>query len=43
MFLVKKWKFSIFPSFRFCPIPKIENSRTSESAVLLQVLTVVVA
>ena len=31
-----------FPSFQFCPIPKIENLEISESVVLLQILTVVV-
>ena len=29
-------------SFRFCLIPKIENSEISESVILLQILTVVV-
>ena len=31
-----------FPSFRFCSIPKIENSKISESVLLLQIMTVVV-
>ena len=31
-----------FPSFRFCSVPKIENSKISESVVLLQIMTVVV-
>ena len=37
-----KRKFPRFPSFRFCSIPKIENSEISESVLLLQILTVVV-
>ena len=32
-----------FPSFRFCSIPKIENSEISESVLLLQILTAFVA
>ena len=31
-----------FPSFRFCPIPKIENSEILEIFLLLQILTVLV-
>ena len=38
----KKIKFLRFPSFRFCPKPKIKNSEISESFLLLQVLIVVV-
>ena len=34
----KKREFPRFPSFRFCPIPKIENSEISESFLLLQIL-----
>ena len=37
MLLEEKRKFPMFPSFRFCPIPKIENSEISESFVLLQI------
>ena len=37
-----KWKFSRFPSFRFYPILKIENSEITEIYLLLQILTVVV-
>ena len=36
----KKKKFPKFPSFRFCPIPKIENSEISESFILLKSLIV---
>ena len=36
----KKKQFPRFPSFRFCPIPKIENSEISESFLLLQFLVV---
>ena len=42
MLLEQKRKFLRFPSFRFCPIPKIENSEISESFLLLQISTVVV-
>ena len=42
MFLEEKRKFPRFPSFRFCPIPKIENSEISESFLLLQILIVAV-
>ena len=38
MFWLKKWEFSRFLSSWFCPIPKIENSEISESALLLQIL-----
>ena len=31
-------QFPRFPSFRFCPIPKIENSEISESFLLLIIL-----
>ena len=42
-FKKKKWKFSRFPSFRFCPIlPKIENSEISEICLFLQILAVVI-
>ena len=41
-FYLKKWKFPRFPSFPFCPTPKIENSEISESVLLLQIFTVVV-
>ena len=40
MLLEEKRKFPRFPSFRFCPIPKIKNSEISESVLLLQFLTV---
>ena len=36
----KKRQFLRFPSFRFCPIPKIENLEISESVVLLKSLVV---
>ena len=36
----KKYQFPRFPSFRFCPIPKIENSEISESFILLKFLVV---
>ena len=36
----KKCQFPIYPSYRFCPIPKIENSEISESFLLLKFLTV---
>ena len=38
----KKRKLPRFPSFRFCSIPKIENSEISERVLLLQILTVFV-
>ena len=34
----KKCQFPIYPSYRFCPIPKIENSEISESFLLLKFL-----
>ena len=34
----KKYHFPRFPSFRFCPIPKIENSEILESFLLLKFL-----
>ena len=37
--LIRK-KFSRFPSFRFCPVPKIENSEISESFILIKFLVV---
>ena len=40
--LEQKGKFLRFPSFRFCPIPKIKNLEISEMSLLLQILTVVV-
>ena len=40
MLLEEKRKFPMFPSLRFCPILKIENSETSESVAFLQILTV---
>ena len=40
--LEQKEKFPRFSGFRFCPIPKIENSEISEISLLLQILTVVV-
>ena len=36
----EKCQFPRFPSFRFCPIPKIENSEISESFLLLKFLVV---
>ena len=36
----KKKQFLRFPSFRFCPIPKIVNSEISESFILLKFLVV---
>ena len=39
---IEKWKFPRFPSFRFCPIPKIENSEISEICLFFQILTVVI-
>ena len=38
----KKRKLPRFPSFRFCSIPKIENSEISESVPLLQIFTEIV-
>ena len=38
--LEQKGKFPRFPSFRFCSIPKIENSEISENSLLIQILTV---
>ena len=35
-----KCQFPRFPSFPFCPIPKIENSKISESFLLLKFLVV---
>ena len=40
--LEQKGKFLRFPSFRFCPIPKIKNLEISKMSLLLQILTVVV-
>ena len=40
MWFNKKKKIPRFPSFRFCLIPKIENSEISESFLLLQFLVV---
>ena len=31
-----------FPTFQFCPIPKIENSEISQSVILLQIFTEIV-
>ena len=42
MLLEEKQEFPRFPSFRFCPITKIENSEISESFLLLQILKVAV-
>ena len=36
----EKIQFPRFPSFRFCPIPKIENSEISESFILIKFLVV---
>ena len=36
----KKSQFPRIPSFRFCPIPKIENSGISESFILIKSLVV---
>ena len=41
-FQKKQWKFSRFPSFRFCPIAKIKNLEILENVLLLEILTVVV-
>ena len=38
--LEQKGKFPRFPSFRFCSIPKIENSEISENSLLIQILRV---
>ena len=38
----KNRKFANFPSFQFCPIPKIENYKISKSTLLLKILKVVV-
>ena len=38
--LEQKGKFPRFPRFRFCSIPKIENSEISESFFLLKFLVV---
>ena len=40
--LRKKYIYPRFPCFRFCPIPKIENSEISEICLFLQILTVVI-
>ena len=40
--LRKKWKFPRFPSFWFCPIPKIKNSEISKICLFLQILKVVI-
>ena len=37
----KKYFVFRFPSFRFFPIPKIENLEISENCLLLQILTAV--
>ena len=42
MLLEEKRKFPRFPSFRFCPIPKVENLEISESVLLLQFLIEIV-
>ena len=38
--LEQKGKFSRFPSFRFCSVPKIENLEISENSLLIRILTV---
>ena len=38
--VLEEKKFTRFPSFQFCPIPKIENLEISENFLLLQILTV---
>ena len=38
----KKRKFPRFLSFRFCPIPKIENSEISDICLFFQIMTVVI-
>ena len=40
--LEQRAKFLRFPSFPFCPTPKMENSEISQISLLLQTLTVVV-
>ena len=40
--LRKKKKIPRFPSFQFCPIPKIQNSEISEICLFLQILAVVI-
>ena len=40
--LEQKRKFPRFPSFQFCPIPKIENLEIPKISLFLQILTVVV-
>ena len=42
MLSLERQNFPWFLSFQFYPRPKIENSKISESVVLLQILTVVV-
>ena len=39
-FIKKKYQFPRFPSFRFYPIPKIENSEISQSFLLFEFLVV---
>ena len=41
-YLEENWKLQRFSSFRFCPIPKIQNSEILEISLLLQILTVAV-
>ena len=36
----KKFQFPRFPSFQFCPTPKIENSEISESFISIKFLVV---
>ena len=36
----EKIQFPRFPSFRFCPIPKSENSEISENFILIKFLVV---
>ena len=36
----KNLQFPRFPSFRFCPVPKIQNSEISESFILIKFLVV---
>ena len=38
--LEQRGEFPTFPSFRFCSIPKIENSEISKNSLLIQILTV---
>ena len=40
--LRKKWTFRRSPSFRFCPIHKIENSEICKICLFLQILAVVI-